>query len=82
MAIKLKAPISLRFLLKRKSAISIEQTNPSNKSSIFFRPKGALDMSMSSLTRKDISGSKNGLLNFLDKISLGSTLLYLENKLP
>ena len=82
MAIKLNAPISFKFLLKRKSAISIEQTNPSNKSSIFFRLKGASAIFMSSLTLKDISGSKKGLLNFLDESSLGSILLYLENKLP
>ena len=72
MAIKLKAPMSLRFLLKRKSTISNEQTNPSNKSLIFLVEKGALEILTSSFTLKAISGSINGLENFLDEIFIGS----------
>ena len=72
MAIKFKAPISFNVLLNLKSTISKEQTNPSNKSSILLIANGAFDISISSLTLKAISGSINGLLNFLDDIFVGS----------
>ena len=72
MAIKFKAPISFNVLLNLKSTISKEQTIPSNKSSILLIEKGALYISISSLTLKAISGSINGLLNFLDDIFVGS----------
>ena len=81
-AIKLKAPMSLRFLLKRKSTISNEQTNPSNKSLISLVEKGALEILISSFILKAISGSINGLENFLEEITFGSIAKNLENKLP
>ena len=72
MAIKFKAPISFNVLLNLKSTISREVTNPSNKSSILLIENGAFDISISSLTLNAISGSINGLLNFLDDNFVGS----------
>ena len=60
-------------MLKRKSTISNEQTNPSNKSSISLIEKGAWEILISSFTLKAISGSINGLENFLEEIFFGST---------
>ena len=64
--------MSLRFLLKRKSTISNEQTNPSNKSLISLVEKGAFEILISSFTLNATSGSINGLENFLEEILSGS----------
>ena len=77
-AIKLRAPISLKFLLNRKSTISNAHTKPSNKVSTSFRAKGASEIFISSFILSAISGSINGLLNLVDDNSSISMLQNLE----